>query len=165
MILHMQGKRYLMSCVALFLITVMWVALLGAQPRPVKPGPNYVWVPFKRLNNGSRIPGHWRLERRIGYIWIAGHENSNDEWVPGHWWVAYIDANRDPQIFRATMIAAHRDRILAGNVNSDQSLGRFNRTDPGIGGTNFDWGRRAVVVLASLADSPTLRLPQIRAHK
>ena len=105
MILHMQGKRYLMSCVALFLITVMWVALLGAQPRPVKPGPNYVWVPFKRLNNGSRIPGHWRLERRIGYIWIAGHENSNDEWVPGHWkplgkaprgkiWVpGHVDAN------------------------------------------------------------------------
>ena len=105
MIFDKRAGWYKISCISMFLVGLMWVSLISAQTRPVKPGPNYVWVPIKILNDGSRIPGHWRLERRIGYVWIAGHENSDGEWVLGHWkplgkaprgkiWVpGHVDAN------------------------------------------------------------------------
>lgn len=58
--------------------------------KPLKPGPNYVWVAGHWSWKGGRyhwVNGHW-LKKKRGKVWVAGHwkkKRGRWIWVPGHW--------------------------------------------------------------------------------
>lgn len=87
----------LLACFLLVAISACVVARprvapppLKTEVRPVKPGPNYVWISGHWKWSHSRyvwVTGHW-TKPRPGYTWVKGHwQRRGNHWVyiKGHW--------------------------------------------------------------------------------
>lgn len=55
--------------------------------RPVRPGPDFVWVAPYRAPGGVFIPGHWKYvgPPKHRMVWVPGHYNRYGDWVNGRW--------------------------------------------------------------------------------
>lgn len=52
--------------------------------RPIRPRPDYVWVPGYAAPAGIWVDGFWRPHLRVGFVWVGGYYKYG-YWTPGFW--------------------------------------------------------------------------------
>lgn len=79
-----KSLRILLCITSLIVILPLQSCVVN---RPVRPGPDFVWVAPYTTPRGVFIHGHWKYvgPPRHSKVWISGHYNRYGDWVPGHW--------------------------------------------------------------------------------
>ncbi len=80
----MKNGKFVLILLSLVLILPLESCVVS---RPVRPGPNYIWMAPRTTHSGVVIPGHWIYKGKPykNKVWVPGHHNRYGKWVPGHW--------------------------------------------------------------------------------
>jgi len=80
-------KRFSLFSITCCIIILPFLFVSYSHAKPLKPGPNFVWVKSHTIPNGNSITGHWKYagHSKKEKVWVPGHHAPNGKWVPGQW--------------------------------------------------------------------------------